>query len=60
MFNYGLLHMDTPVMTNQKQDAIKRTCQEWWPRGMDDKRESKESMQLTCIDDDFRYTGYLN
>ena len=33
-------------------DAIKRTCQEWWPIRTDGKKDSRESVPSDCFDDD--------
>ena len=54
--------MDTQVLAEQQKftltsfvrrlDAVKRTYQEWCSRGMDDKKESEESMVLAYFDDD--------
>ena len=50
MFSYGLLHMDTPVLAIQQRfiyfsfvwtiDTVKRTWQEQWTMGTDDKGET--------------------
>ena len=49
MFSYGLLHMDTPVLTEQQKLtftismqillAVKKTYQQQWPIATDDERE---------------------
>ena len=60
-FSNGLLHIDTPILADKHEltfisfvqtlDAIKKTYKEWWPIGMNDERESRESMLLACIED---------
>ena len=32
-------------------DTVKRICQEWWPIGMDNESEAKESMLSAWLDD---------
>ena len=39
----------------QTLDAMKRNCYDWWPLGMDSKRESMESMSSTCLDGNEEY-----
>ena len=67
MFFSEFLHMDTPVFVNQQKlilisanmEALLRTYQEKWPKGMDDRRESKESVLLVCFDNDMPFIKML-
>ena len=57
-FSHGLLHMDTPALTEQQglifisYVLVLKTNREWWPIGTGGKRESRESILSAKLDDD--------
>ena len=54
MRSYGLLHMDTPVLSNQQKhlsDLHEHYLEDLW-KEIDGKRELKECIQLASFDDD--------